>query len=75
MHSDIIRDYERDECLAYLEKQKDLTKEGIIKQLEEEFYACGTTPKWFHDTVQGAINHGRAEALGEINYKDCRYKE
>lgn len=58
--------YPMPDILAWLEKQKDLTKEGIIKQLEEEFYACGTTPKWFHDTVQGAINHGRAEALGEI---------
>ena len=52
---------------AYLEKLKDLTKEGIIKQLEEEFYACGTTPKWFHDTVQGAINYGRADALSKFN--------
>lgn len=55
------------EAIAYLEKLKDLTKEGIIKQLEEEFYACGTTPKWFHDTVQGAINHGRADALSKFN--------
>ena len=56
-----------EKLLSYLEKQKDLTKEGIIKQLEEEFYACGTTPKWFHDTVQGAINHGRADALSKFN--------
>ena len=64
---DLVARPERQRWITYLEKQKDLTKEGIIKQLEEEFYACGTTPKWFHDTVQGAINYGRADALSKFN--------
>ena len=54
------------EWIAYLEKQKELTRENVIKELEKEFYACATTPKWFHNAMQGAINYGKADALGEI---------
>ena len=59
------------------EKQKDTTRENVIKELEKEFYACGTTPKWFHKTVQEAINFGKAEAFREIQkiYDKVREKE
>lgn len=67
----------KEKIYAYLEKQKELTKENVIKELEKEFYACSTTPKWFHKTVQDAINIGKAEAFREIQkeYDRVRGKE
>ena len=46
VHSDIIRDYERDECLAYLEKQEEYpTNEEMLRTLRAEYEKGVAPPK------------------------------
>ena len=54
------------EAIAYLEKLKDLTKEGIIKQLEEEFYAL-------HDRRQTDASYSDEEYLADYTRLQSEY--